>query len=307
MRTAQVRRPPEVTIQVEDQTIAAMERPVVDLLQPAGRARCGVALLAIVTSGLGACRTPSVYEVRCRRSSDVSVILEESSGKRAVQSLAAGQRGTGVSLRVDPIDVARGLLQAKGYSAHASRGDGGGLVLRFRPDAGISTDRPLVGPEGRLLIDFPTATGDLFHSPGIHQQGVTAIGAHGPLSQENGNLGLHFTYRPDYSTQQALGRRAAVDVTLLTPMANVASVVRREKPPRGALGFMLGISASILAGGTFIAIPRDDDSSRAGNLRLSIGLPLLAVSLVSGTWAAVMLGRGDRSVSIPLEDARGAP
>lgn len=257
--------------------------------------------LVALTSG---CRTPATYDVRYHDPGRVRAVLSDSF-EAPVESLAARVAGPGVPFRAAPVSVLGAELPD--YAAHVDRAPDGSLVFRFTPEVGRTETRPMVNPQGRLMLTFPTATGDLLDFPGFHQRGVTAIGSAGPLSQANGEVGLHFVYRPDYDTQRALGRTASVEIALLTPRDNVAGVFRQERPPRGALWLGFAVSAVILAGGTFIAVPESGDSESVRDVRLSIGLPLVGVGLIAGIWSSLMLLRPDRDVPVPLDAASGSP
>jgi len=266
-------------------------------------ARRTLTLAALIGGLATACRTPSVYEVRYHDPARVRAVLA-GAFDAAVESLPPAAVGPGTPLHGESVQVLGAELPR--YSAQVDRVPDGTIVFRFLHEAGAPATIGLVNPRGRLMPTFPTSTGDLLDFPGLHQRGVTAVGA-GPLSQMQGELGLHLVYRPDYDVQRALGRRSQVDITLLTPRDNVASVLRLERPPRGALWFGFIISSIIGLGGGAVAASTAGSSDAARDVGLAIGLPLVGVGVAAGVWCAAMLLRADRDVPIPLDSAVGSP
>jgi hypothetical protein len=204
--------------------------------------------------------------------------------------------------------VSLGALRASAYQATITRKEDGSLSLSMAYDeaGGVTETMQILGPDGKVLLRFPTSTGDMLDFPGWHQRGVTAVGP-GPLLQREGQQLLEFVYRPSYEQQRTMRRTISVDVSLATPISNVAAVTRQERPPRTALKLAVAVSAVILGGGVFLAVPRDDDTRGVRNFRFGVGLPLVAVGLAGGAFSLPMLLRPDRDVDIPPERAIGQP
>jgi hypothetical protein len=186
----------------------------------------------------------------------------------------------------------------------------GAVELRLEPSETEGEVHTLLTADGQLGMDFPTAAGDSFDTPGFHQAGVTTFtrqGSEGPMHIDGDIHALFVDYRPSYPVQQALRRTPDVALTLRTPLYNVASVERLEKPPRAAAGLLLAVSLLCVAGGTALVWPQADDSAAFTRLRLGIGIPILAAATATTTYSAWLLAASDASTPIEPHRATGRP